>query len=99
MIMLGAKERGRESREQEERSCHSFRGRRTRTAITIRDKVATDDFDHPQKIHDLTEMPLRRGYGEANIHVPGGNSRRLPGTIWTEPKRPPSPTEKEEKKP
>jgi len=37
---------------------------------------------HPKKSFDLTEALIRRGYGDSNIEaVPGGNFRRLPGTI------------------
>lgn len=49
----------------------------------FRDRIDTDGFDHPQKIFDLTEALLRRGYSEANITaVLGGNFRRLLGATW-----------------
>jgi membrane dipeptidase len=49
----------------------------------FRDKLDTDGYDHPQKIYDLTEALIRRGYSDDNITaVLGGNFRRLLGGIW-----------------
>ncbi|HMN46489.1 MAG TPA: membrane dipeptidase [Povalibacter sp.] len=49
----------------------------------FRDKIDTDGFDHPQKVFDLTEALIRRGYSDANITaVLGGNFRRLLGATW-----------------
>ena len=72
-----------------------------KASYSFRSRIDTDGFDHPQKVYDLTEALLRRGYGEANIQaVLGGNFRRLLGATWKEPKRTPPPSEKktEEKK-
>ena len=66
-----------------------------KSSYAFRGKIDTDGFDHPQKIYDLTEALLKRGYGEANIQaVLGGNFRRLLGATWKEPKRTPPPTDK-----
>jgi membrane dipeptidase len=44
----------------------------------------TDSFDHPQKVYDLTEALIRRGYSDDNIAaVLGGNFRCLLGATWT----------------
>ena len=49
----------------------------------FRDKLDTDDFDHPQKIYDLTEGLIRRGYSDADIAgILGGNFKRVLGQIW-----------------
>lgn len=54
-----------------------------KASYAFRDKIDTDGFDHPQKIYDLTEALLRRGYGEDNVQaVLGGNFRRLLGESW-----------------
>lgn len=54
-----------------------------KSSYAFRDKIDTDGFDHPQKIYDLTEALLRRGYGEADVQaVLGGNFRRLLGEAW-----------------
>ncbi len=38
---------------------------------------------YPQKIHDLTEQLIGRGYSDADIRlVLGGNFRRLLGDTW-----------------
>lgn len=66
-----------------------------KSSYAFRGKIDTDGFDHPQKVYDLTEALLKRGYGEANIQaVLGGNFRRLLGATWKEPKRTPPPTDK-----
>lgn len=50
----------------------------------FRDKLDTDGFDHPQKVFDLTEALIRRGYSDDNITaILGGNFRRLLGATWT----------------
>lgn len=52
-------------------------------SYAFRDKLDTDDFDHPRKIYDLTEALIRRGYSDSNVQaVLGGNFRRLLGTVW-----------------
>src|SRR5512145_2691877 len=51
-----------------------------KSSYAFRDKLDTDGFDHPQKIFDLTEALIRRGYSDDNITaVLGGNFRRLLG--------------------
>ncbi|MBI2677415.1 MAG: membrane dipeptidase [Candidatus Koribacter versatilis] len=40
-------------------------------------------LDHPQRIYDLTEGLIRRGYSDANIElILGGNFRRALAAIW-----------------
>lgn len=54
-----------------------------KASYAFRDKIDIDGFDHPQKIFDLTEQLIRRGYSDANIRlVLGGNFRRLLGATW-----------------
>ncbi len=54
-----------------------------KASYAFRDKIDIDGFDHPQKIYDLTEELIRRGYSDANIRlVLGGNFRRLLGATW-----------------
>jgi membrane dipeptidase len=54
-----------------------------KASYAFREKIDTDGFDHPQKIYDLTDALLRRGYGENDIQaVLGGNFRRLLGESW-----------------
>jgi membrane dipeptidase len=54
-----------------------------KSSYAFRDKLDTDGFDHPQKIYDLTEALIRRGYSDDNISaVLGGNFRRLLGATW-----------------
>jgi membrane dipeptidase len=49
----------------------------------FRDRLDTDDTSHPQRIYDITEGLIRRGYSDAQITgVLGGNFRRLLGTVW-----------------
>src|SRR3954467_11068694 len=40
-----------------------------KASYAFRDKIDIDGFDHPQKIYDLTEELIRRGYSDANIHL------------------------------
>ncbi len=55
-----------------------------KSSYKFREKLDTDGFDHPQKIFDLTEALIRRGYSDENITaVLGGNFRRLLGATWT----------------
>jgi len=57
-----------------------------KASYAFRDRIDTDGFDHPQKVYDLTDALLRRGYSDANIElVLGGNFRRLLGATWTQP--------------
>jgi membrane dipeptidase len=54
-----------------------------KASYAFRDKIDIDGFDHPQKIYDLTEELIRRGYSDQNIRlVLGGNFRRLLGATW-----------------
>jgi membrane dipeptidase len=54
-----------------------------KASYAFRDKIDTDGIDHPQKIFDLTEALIRRGYSDENIAaVLGGNFRRLLGAVW-----------------
>jgi membrane dipeptidase len=54
-----------------------------RASYAFRDKIDIDGFDHPQKVFDLTEELIRRGYSDADIRlVLGGNFRRLLGDSW-----------------
>jgi membrane dipeptidase len=54
-----------------------------KASYAFRDKIDIDGFDHPQKIYDLTEELIRRGYSDANIRlILGGNFRRLLGATW-----------------
>ena len=55
-----------------------------KSSYAFRDKLDTDGFDHPQKVYDLTEALIGRGYSDDNIAaVLGGNFRRLLGATWT----------------
>jgi len=52
-------------------------------SYAFRAKIDTDGFDHPQKIYDLTEALIRRGYTDAQIEaVLGGNFKRLLQQTW-----------------
>jgi membrane dipeptidase len=52
-------------------------------SYAFRDRIDIDGLDHPQKIYDLTEALIRRGYGDDNIRaVLGQNFRRVLGEIW-----------------
>ena len=54
-----------------------------KSSYAFREKLDTDGFDHPQKIFDLTEALILRGYSDDNITaVLGGNFRRLLGGTW-----------------
>lgn len=54
-----------------------------KSSYAFRDRIDTDGFDHPQKIFDLTEALIRRGYSDQNITaVLGGNFRRLLAAVW-----------------
>ena len=52
----------------------------------VHDEFATGDIpglNHPQRIFDLTEGLIRRGYSDAHIALMlGGNFRRALATIW-----------------
>ena len=52
-------------------------------SYAFRGQIDTDGFDHPQKIFDLTDGLIRRGYSDADIAlILGGNFRRALGEIW-----------------
>ena len=54
-----------------------------KASYKFRDKKDIEGFDHPQKMYDLTEGLIRRGYTDGQIKgVLGGNFRRLLGQIW-----------------
>jgi membrane dipeptidase len=54
-----------------------------KAVYAFRDKMDTDGFDHPQKIYDLTDALIGRGYSDDNIMaILGGNFRRLLGATW-----------------
>ena len=53
-----------------------------KSSYAFRDKLDTDGFDHPQKIYELAEALIRRGYSDTDIGlVLGGNFRRLLGDV------------------
>ncbi len=57
-----------------------------KASYAFRDRIDTDGFDHPQKVYDLTDALLRRGYSDAHVElVLGGNFRRMLGSTWTQP--------------
>lgn len=54
-----------------------------KSSYAFRDKIDTDGFDHPQKVFDLTDALLRRGYSDDNVTaILGGNFRRLLAGTW-----------------
>jgi membrane dipeptidase len=54
-----------------------------KASYAFRDKLDTDDCSQPQRIYDITEGLIRRGFSDADITgVLGGNFRRLLGTVW-----------------
>jgi membrane dipeptidase len=63
-----------------------------KASYAFRDRIDTDGFDHPQKVYDLADALLRRGYSDANIElVLGGNFRRLLAATWAQPNIPQEP--------
>jgi membrane dipeptidase len=55
-----------------------------KSSYAFRDKLDTDNFDHPKKFFDLTDALIRRGYSDDNITaILGGNFRRLLEATWT----------------
>jgi membrane dipeptidase len=49
----------------------------------FREKIDIEGVDHPQRMFDLTEGLIRRGYtDEQIIGILGGNFRRVLGEIW-----------------
>ena len=56
----------------------------------FRDKIDIEGVDHPQRMFDLTEGLIRRGYSDDDIRlVLGGNFQRVLGEIWDVPPRQP----------
>ncbi|MEP6717240.1 MAG: hypothetical protein ABJC09_16835 [Terriglobia bacterium] len=61
------------------------------TVIEVRAAVSTsaplyyiECLNHTQRVYDLTEGMIRRGYTDAHIRlVPGDNSQRALSEIWT----------------
>lgn len=54
-----------------------------KSSYGFRDKLDTDDFDHPKRMYDLTEGLLRRGYSGDDIgKILGGNFKRALAEIW-----------------
>lgn len=52
----------------------------------FRDKIDIEGVDHPQRMYDLTEGLIRRGYGDGDIAaILGGNFIRALGEIWDVP--------------
>ncbi len=50
----------------------------------FRDRIDIEGLDHPQKMYDLTEALIRRGYSDDNIRaVLGENFKRVLSDIWT----------------
>ena len=49
----------------------------------FREKIDTDDFNHPKRIFDLVDGLINRGYSDENIRlILGGNFKRVLGDIW-----------------
>jgi len=54
-----------------------------KASYAFREKIDTDGMDHPQKIYDLTDALIRRGYDDSEIAaILGGNFQRVLGDIW-----------------
>ncbi|MGI9170653.1 MAG: dipeptidase [Caulobacteraceae bacterium] len=54
-----------------------------KSSYAFRAKIDTDGYDSPQKIFNLTEVLVARGYGDADISlILGGNFRRLLAETW-----------------
>lgn len=54
-----------------------------KASYAFRDRLDTDDFDQPQRVFDLTEALIRRGYGDHDITaILGGNFQRLLQATW-----------------
>ncbi|MEZ4416708.1 MAG: membrane dipeptidase [Gemmatimonadota bacterium] len=50
----------------------------------FRDKIDIEGVDHPQRMFDLTEGLIRRGYSDDDIRgILGGNFRRVLTEIWS----------------
>lgn len=54
-----------------------------KSSYAFRDKIDIEGMDHPQKMFDLTEALIRRGYSDDNIRaILGGNAKRVLSEIW-----------------
>jgi len=54
-----------------------------KSSYAFRDKIDIEGLDHPQKMYDVTEALIRRGYSDDNIRaILGENFRRVLGEIW-----------------
>jgi len=54
-----------------------------KSSYSFRDKIDIEGLDHPQKIYDIGDALIRRGYSDDNIRaILGGNFRRALGEIW-----------------
>ncbi len=52
-------------------------------SYAFRDKIDIEGIDHPQRMFDVTEGLIRRGYTDAHIRgILGGNFQRVLGEIW-----------------
>jgi membrane dipeptidase len=55
-------------------------------SYSFRDRIDIEGLDHPQRMFDLTEGLVRRGYTDAHIEsVLGGNFARVLSEIWDAP--------------
>ncbi|MDA0311690.1 MAG: membrane dipeptidase [Gemmatimonadetes bacterium] len=53
-------------------------------SYAFRDKIDIDEIAHPQRMFDVTEGLIRRGYTDAHIRgILGGNFQRVLGEIWS----------------
>ena len=52
-------------------------------SYAFRDKIDIDEIAHPQRMFDVTEGLIRRGYTDEHIRgILGGNFQRVLGQIW-----------------
>lgn len=53
-------------------------------SYAFRERIDIEGLDHPQRMFDLTEALVRRGYTDAHIEgILGGNFTRVLGEIWS----------------
>lgn len=61
-------------------------------SYAFRERIDIEGLDHPQRMFDLTEGLVRRGYTDAHIEgILGGNFMRVLGEIWSASAEPPAP--------